>query len=540
MRELNPKRQKNGGFVVYFRNPLRRGKTVTVGLGTRDEIIARSICRDAVLIFNNEDVLLHPTPEKIVGYDPLAVKMVFGEEMAARLLEKADAIQQPIGREEASQIWQAVEMMGHDSRRILRRGEPDETVKPWSIYLRKVGYSPKNYEMLIGLCERQRKELVVTRDENTRLRAELEKLTKKHNVNIKTTIAEAFKEFQEHYKADHADQTYRENVSFIAAFIQFLPEVGQTRLGTIDTGDIDRWVDSLKGENGQMLRPRTKRNRRNGVSTFFSFAISRFGLGDNPLSRCRPIAGVTRQMNEIRAIDRQADLSALFKALENESYWKAWVMFAIFAGPRFSEQKHCKLSDVYIGDDGNYVKLKARKTGRIRNVPIERTALLPVLKAHFARRKFERDHPEATENEKSEWLFPAIVPSGKKVKSLPGTWSSNFLFNWAKAVARVGSKPARLEATAYIKARRAEAMARKKAKQAGIEYEPQKVPVWKCGDFWEFGPREWRHSFGTALAHCGFSALEISYQMDNSPKVAQTHYIKSSSQGSDKRWPFKW
>ncbi|MEK7857020.1 MAG: site-specific integrase, partial [Acidobacteriota bacterium] len=421
MRELNPKRQKNGGFVVYFRNPLKRGKTVTIGLGTRDEIIARSICRDAVLIFNNEDVLFHPTPEKIVGYDPLAVKMVFGEEKAARLLEKADAIQQPISREEASQIWQAVEMMGHDSKRIPRRGEPEETVKPWSIYLRKVGYSPKNYEMLIGLCERQRKELVVTRDENTRLRAELEKLTKKHNVNIKTTIAEAFEEFQRHYKDNHADQTYRENVRYIGSFIQFLPEDGQTRLGTIDTGDIDRWVDSLKGENDLTLKPRTKRNRRNAVSTFFSFAISRFGLGDNPLSRCRPIAGVTRQMNEIRAIDRQSDLSALSKALEDEPYWKAWVLFAIFAGPRFSEQKHCKLGDVFIGEDGDYVKLRARKTGRIRNVPIEETTLLPVLTAHFERRKIERDQPDATENEKSDWLFPANVPAGKKEKSLPGT-----------------------------------------------------------------------------------------------------------------------
>ena len=46
-----------------------------------------------------------------------------------------------------------------------------------------------------------------------------------------------------------------------------------------------------------------------------------------------------------------------------------------------------------------------------------------------------------------------------------------------------------------------------------------------------------RHTYGTLLGQCGWSSLEISRTMGNSPTIAERHYISVTDPG--KRWPFR-
>jgi hypothetical protein len=117
--------------------------------------------------------------------------------------------------------------------------------------------------------------------------------------------------------------------------------------------------------------------------------------------------------------------------------------------------------------------------------------LIPILQRHLQRRKYEQESGD-TVAQKSPWLFPSVVSEGtiKREKSLPGQWSDNrtFLRNWQKVAA----------------------VAKEQAKADGV--------------FWTYGPAEFRHCYGTILGMCGFSGLEISRWMENSPDVALRHY----------------
>jgi integrase len=174
------------------------------------------------------------------------------------------------------------------------------------------------------------------------------------------------------------------------------------------------------------------------------------------------------------------------------------------------------MEDVFIGD-GDYLRIASRssgpklvgtKTGKERSIPLEQTTLLPMLAAHIERRRKEQAKRGATVAEQSEWVFPSTVPVGtvERSKTPAGLWSDNTTFSrtW----------------------RNIAAAARKRAKSDG--------------DFWEFGPSEWRHSFGTCLAQCGFSSLEVARMMGNSSAIAERFYCGNLSRDAGKRWAFKW
>ncbi len=252
----------------------------------------------------------------------------------------------------------------------------------------------------------------------------------------------------------------------------------------------------------------------------------KFDLVENPLHKVSKIAGVSRIPENILAVRRIQDLRELIESLKGAPYWQAWVAFACLAGARFREQCFTKLDDVFLDDDGDYIRITSRasgrhvvgtKTSRERRIPIEKTILLPILKAHIARRKVEQRVPKAGDGERSVWLFPSIVGEGTiaREKSAPGLWSDNtvFLASWRKIAAI------------------ADAIEEKDA--------DGKITLRWLADYWTYGPAEWRHTFGTALGNCGWSALEISRVMGNSPDVCERHYVGSTSQGSAKRWPLQ-
>jgi integrase len=205
-------------------------------------------------------------------------------------------------------------------------------------------------------------------------------------------------------------------------------------------------------------------------------------MNSNPIDNASPIRG--RRKEKIVAIRRHADLKEMIDAID-DPYWKTWVAFAMLAGPRFSEQVYAEKSHVLL--DQGYALIYSRKTGRERRVPIERTILKPILESYV---------PTVT----TRWLFPNLLgESVVKRKLTPEVvWSSNK--NWA-------------ETWEKVQVRNPEAY------------------------YWSHGPKEWRHSFGTALGHVGKSSVEISHLMGNSPNVAMRFYVAPTNSA---RWPLEW
>ena len=237
-----------------------------------------------------------------------------------------------------------------------------------------------------------------------------------------------------------------------------------------------------------------------------------------------PIKGA-KNRKPIEAIEELDTLKSFLKALKPVPYFEAWVSFAILASPRFGEQKRLTLDDVSLVN--KTVKLVGKKTGNTRRNPIERTTLLPILTKWIAFRKQQQEAKGATEAEKSNLVFPSMSSTSVQ-------WRNNTFFKyWSKAVAKVGSKQASSAAKAWLVTYTEQ---RRLAKRGEIE--AVVCPLWVSSDCWRFGPDEWRHCAGTMLAHCGFTSLEISSFMGNSPTVAIKHYIASVGK-SGNTWGFK-
>jgi integrase len=545
MRALNPIKQSTGGYIVRFRHPLQQSRVVNLGLATTDEQHAQSICRDALLLFKNPQILQAPTAENVHGYDAKAVEIVFGKERAKELLDSTHLLKRAITAEDAIEVSKMVNLH-QEFVNILKTSGAQDAANFEKEGLAKLleEFTPKNYALMLDLCQRQADTIKLQDDKIAWLESELQKISKKTNVQVKATVSEAFEIFKKQYVKDVGTQTFNENRRYIESFIESLSEKGSSRIALIDNGNVDHWILALKGEDGADLKPRTVRNRRNAVSKFFTWCRSKYRLSENPVDACLPIQGIARSLTEIRAIDRLSDLKALFKALETESYWQTWVMVACLAGPRFSEQCKLKISDVYFDEDGDYLRIVGKKTGRVRKVGIEKTLLKPVLKSYYENRLKEQKETNATDAQKSEYLFPTLVQNKNltRTKTDVGPWSHNssFSYNLSKLITRVGSAQAKQAAQKYIDDRQEMRRKAKSEKWDAQKRKANKVPMWETSDFWSYGSAEWRHTFGTALAHTGFTSLEISRFMGNSPTVADRHYIKSASHGTDKRWDLQW
>jgi len=334
------------------------------------------------------------------------------------------------------------------------------------------------------------------------LQVELEHYRRLTNRHITMSLGDAAAAFRAAYPQGHEARTARR---VAAAVNSFVAAAGPERnLGKVAARDIDGWLRAYRNQHdGTEVGPVTRSRLRAYLSIFFSWATREYDLAENPIRKTAPIAGARHRPENIRAIRRLTDLRALLDALSEWPYWRAWVATAVLAGPRWSEQAWLKIDDVFLEE--GYLRITSRasgprlagtKTGRERNVPLEKTVLLPILREHL--RQHDGAHP---------WVFPSLreAPWPRK-KTPPGLWSgsSAFLDAW-KPVARA---------------------AREKAGGSG-----------EC---WEYGPAEWRHTFGTALGMCGFSSLEISRLMGNSPQIAERHYISVQAEDAGRRWPFRW
>lgn len=511
------------GYGITFRHPLL-GKVVNRGLNTIDETKAHAICNDAISLFSIPTIRQEKPSPKFQAYERRAVEIVFDEEFARQVF---DIPEKAFTHDDIVQIAEF-----REKTEALAKNDRREVGIEWSESERAeyfagsvAGFTPEGFRELQERCRELEKIVKVLQPENDQLKEENARLRAQRNVTVKATIQEAFEAWKPIYKEGRKEQTVTDGISAVTSFIQTLPGKNGEKLRDVTDREIDAWIENLRGEEGQILSPITKRNRRNGVSVFMRWATKKFRLFENPMDKVSAITGVHRIPENIVAVKRLADLREMIEALKPYPYWQAWVTVACLAGPRFREQCYIKINDVYLDDDGDEIRVTSRtsgrhivgtKTGRERRIPIERSILLPILREHVKRRKAEQAATNASENEKSPWLFPSTVDAGpiERTKTPPGIWSHNsaFLNNWEVIAKQIGA-----------------------VEEKDAEGKP--TLRW-LADYWQYGPDEWRHTFGTALGMTGFTDLEIARLMGNSPRVCERHYVAKSSAG--KRWPLQW
>lgn len=504
------------GYRCTFRHPISQ-KVSSFGLGTQDKNEAEATCLDIATIFDDKsDPPLRSDAKspRLLAYKPRAVDIAFGPGTFERLLKR-----------ENKPVLENIDIGTLSGRIASVLGIRADIEKLSRIDKVLAEYESKRYAIVQKQCQQLENMVKVLKPRNEWLESELDRAHRATNEHVKATIGTAVDEWKKHYKSDRAAATYQQAAHAVDSFRDSLNDKEAFKLAAVRAKQIDDWLVGL-GE----ISPVTRRNYRAYVSSFFTWALRKYDLAENPLERTQPLAGVARNPEHIVAIRRLNDLQAFIEALKPYPYWQAWCAVACFAGPRYSEQAWLKLDDVYLED--GYLRITSRasgkriigtKTGRERNIPIEQTVLKDILAAHLKHRQAERKKKHPSTAEASHWLFPSTVrenPYIPRTKSEPGMWSHGrcFLNEWQQTVRyATGFKACDLKGDVE-----------EKAFQKWLESQPV---------HWSFGPSEWRHTYGTILGQCGWTSLEISRAMGNSPTIAERHYIAVGKGGQ--RWPFK-
>jgi len=510
-------REGRASYILPFRDPIS-GKGRTVSLATTEENVAVAITTDIEALCTAKDILQAPRQhlDRLRTYERRAVEIIFGDGVAQEAFGAGAAI--GLEKEDINTILEKVE----NSETLSKLSRRDEGIE-WTAEEQRDwieeelrNLTPAGYRRLKTSLANAVKELEELRRKNHYLQSELTKYRKEANFAVTVTLGKAIRGpaattdgkrrlkwrnpdpqgFEARFKVGRSARQFRHVGNWLWKFAEWLPAKDETKIAEITAKHIDQWLTSFGN-----LNPRTRRSRRNVLSVFWRWATKEYGLGRNPMADADDIVGVVRE--EIRAIETYNDLVGFLDALKPLPYWRAYAAFACLCGPRKSEQFRLGLDDVINLD---LVIIRATKTGRQRKVTIEKTILKPILEEHIACRRQER-LVGSTPAGRSEYLFPTVLPKGPRDRSIsaPGMWTSGFYGAWKAAKKSLKDKH-------------------------GLTLDEY---------YWKYGPDEWRHTFGTTLAHCGWSSLEIARAMGNSPRVAEEHYIAHTSQGADSRWPLK-
>jgi hypothetical protein len=471
-------------FLLSKWHPLQK-KTVNMSWPC-DQTKADSIALDIDSILSNKDVLQAPTAAKLLRYEREACEWVFGKAKVDELLGDVPKGLAPEDTAELSRMLAKSSRLPTDGRGRIDLRQARRGVKRHKNFIELAkSLNPRGQRIADERRADAERELKVARQRLEQQEDELRRLRSERNVHVKARIGPAYEEWRKEYEKDHAIQTYNEVCTWVEDFMDSLPQRRDTLLRDITSRHVDKWLSGMKRGDGKPPSAQTRSNRKGYLSSFWSDVKRRYEMSTHIMDNAAPIRG--RRRERIVAIRSHEALVEMIDALEPWPYWQAWAAFAMLAGPRWAEQQYSEVSHVLLGQ--GYLLLYARKTGRERRVPIERTILKPILEAYL---------PTVI----GKWLFPNLLPPGivNREKTPDGIWSSNS--NWK-------------EAWKVVKAN---------------ALDPE-------ADYWKHGPREWRHTFGTALGHTGRSSLEISHLMDNQSKVAERFYVAPTGAV---RWPLEW
>ena len=135
----------------------------------------------------------------------------------------------------------------------------------------------------------------------------------------------------------------------------------QTNIGSINTGAITRWLDSLK------VGPRSYNNVRQGIVTLFNFARRRGYLAKGEMTEAADVETVRDDDGDI-AILTPAELSKLLR--KSKPLYQLYFALAAFTGIRSAELLRLEWSEINFKKGHIEVKARKAKTATRRLVPI--------------------------------------------------------------------------------------------------------------------------------------------------------------------------
>src|SRR5262249_13206748 len=136
----------------------------------------------------------------------------------------------------------------------------------------------------------------------------------------------------------------------------------QTNIGSINTGAITRWLDSLK------VGPRSYNNVRQVIVTLFNFARRRGYLAKGETTEAADVETVCDDEGEI-AILTPAELSELLA--KSKPLYQLYFALAAFTGIRPAELLRLEWSEINFEKGHIEVKARKTKTATRRLVPIQ-------------------------------------------------------------------------------------------------------------------------------------------------------------------------
>jgi integrase len=136
----------------------------------------------------------------------------------------------------------------------------------------------------------------------------------------------------------------------------------QTNIGSINTGTIALWLDSLK------IGPRSRNNVRQAIVTLFNFARRRGYLPKGETTEAADVETVRDHGGEI-AILTPAELSKLLK--KSKPIYQLYFVLAAFTGIRSAELLRLGWSEINFEKGHVEVKARKAKTATRRLVPIQ-------------------------------------------------------------------------------------------------------------------------------------------------------------------------
>ena len=182
---------------------------------------------------------------------------------------------------------------------------------------------------------------------------------RKRKKTIEKRVGDVVDELLEAKKQARLSERYIET---LRTYLLRFADSFQTNIGSVSTGTIAHWLDSLK------IGPRSRNNVRQAVVTLFNFARRRGYLPKGETTEAADVETVRDHDGEI-AILTPAQLTKLLRKSKPE--YQLYFALAAFTGIRSAELLRLEWSEINFEKGHIEVKARKAKTATRRLVPIQ-------------------------------------------------------------------------------------------------------------------------------------------------------------------------
>lgn len=183
--------------------------------------------------------------------------------------------------------------------------------------------------------------------------------TRKRKATVEKRVRDVLDELLEAKKQARLSDRY---VETLRTYLLRFADSFQTNIGSVNTGAIVRWLDSLK------IGPRSRNNVRQAVVTLFNFARRRGYLPKGETTEAADVETVRDHDGEI-AILTPAELSKILR--KSKPLYQLYFALAAFTGIRSAELLRLEWGEINFEKGHIEVKAGKAKTATRRLVPIQ-------------------------------------------------------------------------------------------------------------------------------------------------------------------------